>query len=108
MSYEMMFLSPGPECRAQSLETISAHGRRLLVYLGFPDVPAGFDKLLVHSLNEIGVVTRSREFARLGRAFVVDLKEPGLPTDLPGRVPQEPAGERLEGCVGIKPAGRWS
>jgi hypothetical protein len=107
-SYELRFLSPGPECRAQSLATTSTLGRRLLVYLGFPDVPAGFDELLMQSLNEIGVVTRSRKFARLGRAFVVDLKEPLLQTDVPGRVPQDRVRKRLDGCIGIKPASKWS
>jgi hypothetical protein len=107
-SYEMRFLSPGPECRAQPLATTSTLGRRLLVYLGFPDMPAGFDELLMQSLNEIGVVTQSPKFARLGRALVVDLKEPLLQTDVPGRVPQDRVRKRLDGCIGIKPASKWS
>jgi hypothetical protein len=105
--YEMLHLPPGPECRLQSLATASTVGRRLLVYYGFRDVPAGFDQLLVQSLNQVGVVTGDRKFAAGGQTLVVDLKPLLSPTDVPDRSRQGSPGARLEGCVGIKPAQTW-
>jgi len=107
VSYEMLYLSPGPECQPQPLATASTIGRRLLLYYGFRDVPAGFDQLLVQSLNDFGVVTNDRKFAGIGQALVVDLKAPPSPTDVPYRGRNGAVGARLEGCVGIKPARKW-
>jgi hypothetical protein len=102
--YEMEYRRPGPACAGRPLEPVPG-GARLLVYLGFRDVPAGFETLLMHTLDEVGARTGYREFAGLGRAVVVD---PGA------RAPAEPSthsrhviGDALEGCVGVRPARRW-
>jgi hypothetical protein len=103
-SYEMMHVSPGPRCRPRPLEKTSTAARRLLVYLGFRDVPPGFENLLMQHLDEVGIVTQYAEFAGLGRGVVVDLEAPFVQTALPR---QRAAGGGLGGCVGFKPARRW-
>src|SRR5262245_8374503 len=82
--YEMLHLPPGPECRLQSLAAASTVGRHMLVYYGFRAVPAGFDQLLVHSLNDVGVVTKDRKFAGLK-----DVRGSGLPRNGSGSCPSE-------------------
>ena len=104
--YIMRHVKSEPECRRYSLERRRPNARRLLVYLGFPDVPNGFEGLLRQSLDRIGVVTGYHKFTGIGRIFVVDLDQP--PTE-PPPIPADPgdAAETLPGCVAIEPARRW-
>ena len=84
---------------------------RAIVYLGFPDMPEGFDALLFDNLTRLGVITADREFSPSSRATVIDLRVPpgSRPSDT---VPQAGAGRiararPLEGCVVVRPALRW-
>jgi hypothetical protein len=103
-AYQLTDPSPGPQCQTQSLVTASSAGRRLLVYLGFPDVPDGFEDLLKKTLNGVGVVTEYREFGEIGRAVVVDRDAPPE-RDVSAR--WQPAKKPLEGCIGTVPVRRW-
>jgi hypothetical protein len=76
---------------------------RVLVYVGFPDMPKGFDELLFAELGRIGTISAYREDAELSRAAVVDLHAPG--PDASAFVDREPR-RAIDGCVGIRPAVR--
>lgn len=104
--YEMVHLPAGSDCQHELLHLRKDH-HRVLVYLGFRDVPEGFDDLLVRSLDQLGAVTAVAEFAYLGRALVVEIGAPASRNVIePSR---RTAGEqtRLGGCVGVQPARRW-
>ena len=81
--------------------------RRLLVYLGFPDVPNGFESVLKRSLDEVGVTTRSQKYADRGRTFVVDLDRRSAGVNPPAPDDPDAAAKQLPGCVGIRPLRRW-
>jgi hypothetical protein len=103
--YEMTYEPPGPRCRTP-LER-PPDTRRLLVFLGFPDVPDGFERLLKHSLDQVGMTTRSREYGDRGRIFVVDLDRPSPNVDPAPSADHDAAANDLRGCVRIKPLRRW-
>jgi hypothetical protein len=88
-------------CTGQFEATLRQH-QRALVYLGFPDVPEGFEALLLGQLSRIGTITEYETFAASSVAFVVDLRRP--PDGAAGEIPPGPA---LDGCVRIAPARRW-
>ena len=75
----------------------------MLVYIGFPDMPKGFDELLFAELDQIGAISAYHEEAALSRAAVVDLGSPG--PNAPTFVDREPR-PAIEGCVVIRPAVR--
>lgn len=77
--------------------------RRVLVYIGFPDMPTGFDELLFAELDRMGAISAYREDAVLSRAAVVDLGAPG--SNAPAFVDREPR-PAIDGCVVIRPAVR--
>jgi hypothetical protein len=103
--YVMTYEPPGPRCRA-SLD-VPPDTHRLLVYLGFPDVPDGFERLLKQTLDQAGMTTGYQEYADSGRVFVVDLdrRSPNAKSTPPGD--HDPSVNDLRGCVGIKPLRRW-
>lgn len=78
--------------------------RRVLVYIGFPDMPKGFDELLFAELDQIGAIAAYREDAELSRAAVVDLDAVG--PDASAYVDREPR-SAIDGCVRIRNAVRW-
>jgi len=99
----------GSECNRDRLRDELKGHRRVLVYLGFRDVPPGFDYLLLHSLDELGAIEAFSHFSGLGRAAVIDLTEPA-----PGELTLHMVSSKtvrdsvpLEGCVAIRAARRW-
>jgi FtsH-binding integral membrane protein len=78
--------------------------RRVLVYVGFPDMPKGFDELLFAELDRIGVISAYREETDLSRAAVVDLDAAG--PDAPAFMDRR-SRPAIDGCVGIRSAVRW-
>jgi hypothetical protein len=77
--------------------------RRVLVYIGFPDMPNGFDELLFAELDRMGAISVYREDAALSRAAVVDLGAPG--PNARAFVDREPR-RGIDGCVVIRHAVR--
>jgi hypothetical protein len=77
--------------------------RRVLVYIGFPDMPKGFDELLFAELDRMGAISLYREDATLSRAAVVDLGAPG--PNARAFVDREPR-PGIDGCVVIRDAVR--
>ena len=61
----------------------------MLVYVGFPDMPKGFDELLFAELDRIGAISAYREDAELSRADAW-ISTPPVRT-LPHLVDREPA-----------------
>jgi hypothetical protein len=98
--YEVAHRRQGPGC---GLAAALKDHRRVLVYVGFPDMPRGFDELLFAELDRIGAISAYREEAELSRAAVVDLGAPG-PDDA-AFVNREPR-PAIDGCVAIRGAGR--
>ena len=77
--------------------------RRVLVYIGFPDMPKGFDELLFAELDRMGAISAYREDALLSRAAVVDIGAPG--PNARAFVDREPR-PVIDGCVVIRAAVR--
>ena len=98
--FEVTYRPGGDGCTLPDL--LKGH-RRALVYVGFPDMPDGFNNLLFAELANIGTITAYHGLTPLSRAAVVDLTGP-RPTHEPsdGR---EPPGS-VKGCVGGRSAVR--
>lgn len=100
----------GPDCPRNDLRNSLAGARRVLVYTGFPDQPAGFHELLLEQLSQLGAVIDDRAFADTSRAAVVDLTgSPGASgrahfTAADAARRSTPA---LDGCVAVRPGARW-
>jgi hypothetical protein len=87
------------------LDLVTGH-RRALMYVGFPDEPAGFSNLLLTRLSRVGTVTAEHRFGLVGHAAVIDLGTPALHELSAGHdaaVPDVP----LSGCLVGLPAARW-
>src|SRR6185436_100119 len=89
---------------ACELAAVLKNHRRVLVYVGFPDMPKGFDELLFAELDRIGGISAYREDAELSRAAVVDLDVSGA--NAPAFVDRR-SHPAIDGCVGIRSAARW-
>lgn len=104
---EVKYAAIGPSCQPDDLANAVRSSRRVLFYLGFRDVPVGFDDLLIRRLGALGASSEFERFSDLSIAGVIDLTgAPGQPPpDLwrPGDVPAKP----LDGCITIVPARRW-
>ena len=98
--YEVADHREGPGCE---LAAALKDYRRVLVYVGFPDMSKGFDEQLFAELDRAGAISAYREQAALSRAAVVDLGAPG--PDAPAFVNREPR-PAIDGCVGIRGAVR--
>ena len=104
---ELVYVS-NAECERSSLETAFDGHRRVLVYVGFPDSPEGFDDLLFRALDDLGAVVAYGRFSEPSRAVVIDLRPDAVDSmSIPQR--QKPPGrpEPLDGCVGARPMRRW-
>jgi hypothetical protein len=97
--FEVAYASPGPECRNDPLRDVVTPARRVLVYFGFPDVPDGFDDLVVRSLSRFGGVAAEREFSLSSRAAVINIHQ---------RLENAPApASQLDGCLVVRRASPW-
>jgi hypothetical protein len=108
--FEVAHSDPGSECQRNQLRDALKDQRRVLVYLGFPDVPSGFDDLLLRSLSQLGVITAQRRFADIGRAAVIDLGERSNAEPVAATRPDDgraAAPSLLDGCVVVQLASRW-
>jgi hypothetical protein len=102
--FEARYVDPGAGCQPNQIRDVLKDHRRVLVYVGFRDVPAaGFDDLLLRSLEEIGAVSAYNEFADISRAAVIDLA-PGSESRFRDTADARPG---LAGCVELRPAVRW-
>jgi hypothetical protein len=96
------------DCGRQLHESLRGHSR-VIVYVGFPDMPYEFFALALDQLSQIGTVTEVREFTPLSRIAIVQLHErsPRGPVR-PSQVTDETGGPSLpEGCLTVRRARRW-
>jgi hypothetical protein len=100
------------ECRANDLYGAIRNRSRALVYLGFEDVPKGFDGLLLNRLKELGSITALQRFGSLSRAAIVDFRGPS-DSEKDASSPSEWEGVStvgvpgLIGCVTVREASGW-
>jgi len=98
--FEVDYRPAGTACeRTQVRDTLKGR-RRALIYFGFRfGIHEEFDSLLLRNAEELGSVSAYSEFARAGRAAVVDVV-PGKPATA---TPSPGAG----GCIAVRSARRW-
>jgi hypothetical protein len=106
--FEIDYTAPGSDCRPNALGDALRGRRRVLLYVGFPDVPIAYDTFLLDRVNDLGAITDMKKFAELSLVVVADLTGDGVPMALRDRpaIPGRNAAA-LEGCVGVRPALRW-
>jgi hypothetical protein len=94
------------DCVSPQLGEVLKKHPRVLLYLGFDVIP-GFDRALLSNLAQLGGMTAYREFFRLGRAAVIDLRVPASGSIL--RLDRTTTPEHLDAglCVGVRRAERW-
>jgi hypothetical protein len=98
--FETRYEQTGSPCSSDEMRQALRGHRRILLYLGFrfDDVPTGFDDLLVNALNEFGTAVDGRGFGRFGRAWIIDLQQPGTSAARNGI---------WGGCIRLRAAERW-
>ena len=106
--YEMVHVPQASACQGDPFYDLLKDQRRVLVYLGFRDVPEGFESMLIRTLKSHGKISAYAEFS-LSLAAVVDIRPPVSRPSESGAsgatVAAGPSG--LEGCVAARPAHRW-
>lgn len=70
--YEVTHERQAPGCGKRLREALKPH-RRVLVHVGFPDMPDGFYEMLLRELAPLGTVTEESTFGDLSRAAVIEL-----------------------------------
>ena len=107
--YQVRHVQNTRDCDGDELAAALKNHPRVLVYLGFRDIPEGFDDLLLYRLSELGTVSAYREFTDVSRAAIIDLGTAGandLTLQLRSRT--MPEGKTpVPGCIGTQPAQRW-
>jgi hypothetical protein len=104
--HELIRLNP-VECPGPPLGAAFEGRTRVLAYLGFRDVPDGFDDVLLRAIADLGTVVAYREFADISRAVVVDLQADASAQPVTiGRL-NGPGAPSPQGCVGVRPMTGW-
>jgi len=104
--YELSYERRGPGCERQLQELIQKHSR-VLVHVGFPDVPEGFYDLLLHEFAALGTVVETRRFAHISRTAVIAVGDPAQGISAGPPAGSEGGPPPLGGCIRIRPARRW-
>jgi hypothetical protein len=104
--YELIRLSPD-DCPGPPLGAAFQGRTRVLAYLGFRDIPEGFDDVLLRAVADLGSVVAYREFADISRAVVVDLRADAPRSVTIDRLNGTGAASPPQGCVGVRPMRRW-
>lgn len=93
----------GPACDDGQLRASLEGHRRVLAYLGFPDVPDAFGDLVFHRLEELGSQVAYGRFSELSRAVVIELRPARTGERARGRQ-NDPSRDRPSECVRVQPA----
>jgi hypothetical protein len=105
--YEVSHERETPGCEQPLLDVLSSH-KRVLVHVGFPDMPEGFFELLVRQLSTIGTVVEEQSFPYLSRTAVIELRDPNADGAAdPGLRSSAGVQPPLTGCVTASIARRW-
>jgi hypothetical protein len=94
------------DCPSRQLEDALKNHSRVLLYLGFGVIP-GFDAALLRDLAQLGGLSAHRQFGKLGRAAVIDLRMPA--SDAVVALDRTRALDEVQsgGCVSVRRAKRW-
>jgi hypothetical protein len=107
--YQVRHVPNPKDCQGDELADSVRNHQRVLVYLGFRDIPEGFDDVIVHRLAELGTVTAYREFTNVSRSAIIDLHattDSDLTREVLSRT--SPDGKPpVVGCIGTRPAVVW-
>lgn len=98
--------APPSGCRNQLRDALEGR-RRVLVYVGFPDMPIRFYELLLSELSAFGTVVESARFSELSRTAVVELHGTGPELNSPSSNAENGPPPPLDGCIGVRTARRW-
>jgi hypothetical protein len=104
--YEAALERARPGCR-EAMRALPGRHRRILVYVGFPDLPEDFYERLLGALAPVGRVVESQQFAHLSRTAVVDLHDPLPDADASPAQPDAPAARAVDVCVTLNSPSRW-
>jgi hypothetical protein len=105
---EIGYSTTGADCQPDALRHALAGRSRALMYLGFRDVPRGYDNFVVDRLAEIGTIVDLKRFTGLSVAVVIDLTSGRAAVGLRHRPSPVVSTDRpLDGCVAAQPARRW-
>lgn len=104
--YEIAHERETPGCE-KSLQDVLVSHRRLLVHVGFPDMPEGFYEQVLRQLSTVGTVVEEESFPYLSRTAVIEMRDPNpAPESGPAR-PTSGDQPPLGGCVTAGTARRW-
>jgi hypothetical protein len=106
--FEVKYVQPDADCRADALRAALTGHTRALVYFGFrfDDVPAWWDDFLLDRLSAVGNLSIYKPFAQRSRVAIFDLRAEGRPTGARYGAPDSASANSL-GCIGVQPALRW-
>ena len=100
----------GDDCRPGELaERFEGH-ERVLVYLGFRDLPAGYDAVIMRRFSEAGAISGFRTFGDTSWAAVVDLRsspDGHLFQPPAATASQKQAAPLANGCISVGPSRLW-
>ncbi|HEX6323496.1 MAG TPA: hypothetical protein VFZ36_07210 [Vicinamibacterales bacterium] len=98
---------PGGDCRPDQLRDALRLHTRALVYVGFPDMPAGYGTLLLQHLDRLGAITYYREIGD-GFVAIVELHTAGAEGGSLDLLPSSRLlTATLDGCIAVSPALLW-
>lgn len=104
--YEIAHERETPGCE-KSLQDVLVSHRRLLVHVGFPDMPEGFYEQVLRQLSTVGTVVEEESFPYLSRTAVIEMRDPN--SALESGPARATSGDQphLGGCVTAVTARRW-
>ena len=104
--YEAVHERARPDCGALTRDALNGRAR-VLLHVGFPDMPDGFYELMLRQLSPFGRVTELREFANFSRTAIVTLDESETNGAVGESGPRDAHPGELTGCVTFRAARRW-
>lgn len=104
--FEVSAETPLTGCRDTLREALAGR-RRVLVHVGFPDMPNGFYERVVSELSAYGTVVASARFSHLSRTAVIELHPPGLEPESPASGAENGEPSPAVGCIAVRTARRW-
>jgi hypothetical protein len=100
--YEASWEPAGQPCAASAVDVLRAH-KRVLVYVGFLDLPRGFYEELLTELATIGKTVEETAPLPFSRLAIVEIRPDGQTQLSPGTT----GVSRLGGCITVRPAVLW-
>jgi hypothetical protein len=103
--YEIVHERARVDCGERIRQALQGH-RRVIVHVGFPDMPDGFYDLALRELRAFGPVVEFKEFADFSRVAVLTFTD-AANADRPAPQAGQLSAGRLPGCLAFRAARRW-